>query len=181
MTVAMIAPQFIRRLPLLLLALALGAASFGCSNDQQLTVRGEAAVARGAEAVERFDFPQDVALQRDDLAASAEGVFGGHCFLDQGALTQIDAEVSRPRATSGMTAFRVQSSRDGGGAVRAVIDGQVYDGTSDGGACTITALYAEFGDGLAGVSADCAVTDADGNAAQATADLHFAGCDTLND
>lgn len=175
----MIAPRLTRHLSLLLLVL--GAAAFGCAGDQQLTVSGEASVTRTAGAVERFNFPEDIALQRDDLAAASEGVFGGHCFLDPGGLTQIDAEVDRPRATSGMTSFRVQVSRGGGGAVRAVIDGQVYDGTSEGGACAITELYTVFDDGLAAVSVTCTLADADGSAAEASAELHFAGCDTIAD
>lgn len=184
MTIAMTASRTTRRLPsvlLLLLPLGLGLAGAGCSNDEQLTVRGEAAVDRGAGSIERFSFPDDVALQSDDLAAATEGVFGGDCTLDPGGFTEVDAEVSRPRATSGMTSFRVQASRTGGGAVRAVIDGQVYDGTTEAGGCTITTVYAEHNDGLAAVEVDCALVDASGNAAQATADLHFAGCYTVGD
>jgi len=161
----------------LILALCLVGGAFGCASNDDLTVSGEAAVTFAPDYAERFSFDVETQLQKDDLVAGVEGVFAGHCLLEQGTLTAVDIEVERPGASAGLTIFRVQAQADEGGQMRAVVDGMVYDGTSDGGgACTIRTLYAMRHDGTAGVEVDCQVVDIDGNAAQATADLHFTGC-----
>jgi hypothetical protein len=160
---------------LLLFPLVLAASAVGCGNDT-LSVRGEAAVAFSADYVERFDFEVDTQLEKDDLEAGVEGVFGGHCVLSQTGLTAVDVEIERPGAVGGLTSYRVQAAVDEGGQMRAVVDGIIYEGDSEGGACTIRALYAMHHDRTAGLEVDCTVLDADGNAAQATADLHFVGC-----
>jgi hypothetical protein len=160
----------------LILALLLAGVAAGCGANDELTVRGDAAITFTPDYVERFTFDAETQLQKDDLAAGAEGVFGGHCVLSQGGLTAVDVEVERPGASGGLTSIRIQAEADEGGAFRAVVDGVAYDGTSDSGACTIRTLYAMHHDGTAGVEVDCDITDVDGNTATASADLHFTGC-----
>ena len=54
------------------LALTLALAAFGCGgNNDELTVRGEAAVTFAPDYVERFAFDADTQLQRDGLAAGS--------------------------------------------------------------------------------------------------------------
>ncbi len=158
------------------LALAIAALAVGCGSDDELTVSGEAAVTFAPDYVERFTFEGQTQLQKDDLAAGTEGVFGGHCVLSEGGLTAVDVSVDRPGASAGLTELRIQAEADEGGAMRAVVDGVAYDGTSDAGACSIRTLYAMTHDGTAGVEVDCDVADVDGNTATASADLHFTGC-----
>ncbi len=160
----------------LILALALAAAAVGCGGNDQLSVNGEAAVTFAPDYVERFTFDTDTQLEKDDLAASTEGIFSGHCVLSKSGLTAVDVEIDRPGATSGMTTFRVQAQADSGGAMRAVVDGVAYDGTADGSGCTIDTLYSMPNDGTAAIQVDCGIADSDGATATASAELHFAGC-----
>ena len=85
-------------------------------------------------------------------------------------------EIDRPNATMGLTSFRIQAGADDGGQMRAVVDGAVLDGFRRAVPVRSRLFTLSCAMKIAGLMVDCQVSDADGNTAQATADLHFSGC-----
>jgi hypothetical protein len=164
---------------LVLPALVLGLVA--CGDSDYLTVRGEAAVDLGSDRVERYPFPQDVRLEPDWAVAQSAGVFAGRCVLTPGAATEVDVEVARPGAESGMTSFAVRIDPLGGGDVTATIDGTEWSGASAGGACLAQTTYLEPDDELVGIEVDCMLGDGAGGVAVATAELFFEECADLEE
>ena len=168
----------------LLVPFALIAVLAGCADDDpaRLKVRGAATVALDGTS-SGFDFADDVLLE-DDRVGRYDRV-AGHCVVSRGATGEPDILTvgltvpdSAPVMGEGVRSIEIRVEGPGVAKVTAMMGETEFTGDA-GATCTVTELYRRADEGVAGLEADCEIADATGRTAQASADLHFAGCSVL--
>jgi len=167
--------------PLLPALAAVAGLAAGCGEkDHHLKVRGDVEVVLEDGTRTGFPFPEDTRLD-DDRVATVDGRVAGHCTIGragEGEHHVLSVAVVRPEAEEpgmGLRSFEVRSEAPEAGQVSADLGGVEHTG-STGEGCTIERMYVEPGERIAAVAVECALEDADGGTAQASAELHYAGC-----
>jgi len=164
----------------LLLAAAL---SLGACGSTELTARGDV-VATFDGAMSGFTFEQDTRLETPERDASL-GLITGDCEMGRvvGAGGEpawgVVVDIRRGGAVgdlglASVTIMQRTDSAPSDGRVEAEIGLSHF--TSGAGACSVEIPYAEPDGGMVGLSADCEVSDADGNLATLTVNLDIIGC-----
>ncbi len=156
-------------------------ATAACGGPDHLSVRGEVAVEAPDGTPTGFEFTRDTRLVDEDFAGSDTSLIAGRCRIGSDAAGSefVSLAVSRPGARAeGAQLRRVYlqlSTRAPEGSVEADLGGELYRAEVDRGGCA-ELLYVERGEGLVGVSFDCALTGTGGEAI-ARGELHYEGCD----
>ncbi len=168
------------------LLIVLSFLGLACGDSDSLAVRGDVLFTApdGAEAG-GFQFPSTRDLVDDRLVTDATERFAGHCeYAVDGADNEVvSVAILRPNAQA--VAFQPRRIQlvlpvdAGTGTVEVDLGGNDFAAVVDGASCSATLDYVVRADerdaGIAGVTFDCTMSGAEGDA-RAAGELHFEGC-----